>query len=410
MAAVLARLKELHEKVGNVGVDKLLAAAKKEGLAVNKRLVQTYQSTDASAQIFRPLPQSKGKTGSEEQGMRLQFDLIDQKARKVTYGGVEWSVILIIQDVFSRRVWGAPCRSKAPNHVAPVFRRLLNEIRDAPGITKIQIMSSDAGREWLGDVADLLESRDIVHKTVDKSDPNILSVLDRAIQTFRRRLAQSLADKNGPWPARVGKIIAQMNDTSHPALHGDDPAAFNKEGHEVQRFLTEQDNALKLKANQKLLEKRKQKLAEDGTYRVPVGGLTKFKRGFHQAYSSDTKAVDRVEGSTVVGADGSKVDIKRVMPVHEFSGEAREDVSGVDPRVSRKKDILITPLMQELYAWMDPGERTSFAAAAAHLKEEMGKNEYQETLKRAGVGHLVHAVEMFDEFEVEPGGYYFRRL
>ena len=66
MAATLARLKELHRKVGDVGVDKLWAAVKKEGLAgVNRQLVKDYLSTGAEAQIFRPLPESKGKTGAE---------------------------------------------------------------------------------------------------------------------------------------------------------------------------------------------------------------------------------------------------------------------------------------------------------------------------------------------------------
>ena len=59
MAAVVARLKELHEKVGDVGVDKLLRAAKKDGLKVTREIVKDYLSTDAPAQIFRKLPESK---------------------------------------------------------------------------------------------------------------------------------------------------------------------------------------------------------------------------------------------------------------------------------------------------------------------------------------------------------------
>ena len=70
MAAVVARLKELHEKVGDVGVDKLLRAAKKDGLKVTREIVKDYLSTDAPAQIFRKLPESKGKTGAEAQGFR----------------------------------------------------------------------------------------------------------------------------------------------------------------------------------------------------------------------------------------------------------------------------------------------------------------------------------------------------
>ena len=68
MAATIARLKQLQEKVGNVGVDKLFRAAKKDGLTVTRDLVKDYLSTDAPSQIFKKLPDSQGKTGAEAQG------------------------------------------------------------------------------------------------------------------------------------------------------------------------------------------------------------------------------------------------------------------------------------------------------------------------------------------------------
>ena len=108
MAATLARLKDLHEKVGDVGVDKLFRAAKKDGLRVTRDLVKDYLSTDAPAQIFRKLPESKGQIGAEAHGFRLQADVIDYKTRKATWQGTEYSVALVIMDVTSRRVWALP--------------------------------------------------------------------------------------------------------------------------------------------------------------------------------------------------------------------------------------------------------------------------------------------------------------
>ena len=105
MAATVAALKALHAKLGNVGVDKLLHGARREGIpGVNRRTIRDFLSTDAPAQLFRPLPESKGKTGSEAQAFRVQMDLIDFKSNKATWQGVEWSIVLVIIDVLSRRV------------------------------------------------------------------------------------------------------------------------------------------------------------------------------------------------------------------------------------------------------------------------------------------------------------------
>ena len=412
MAATVARLKELQKKIGDTGVDKLLRAAKKEGLAVNRQLVKDFLSTDAPTQVFKPLPESKGKTGAEAQGFRLQADLIDYSRRKATWNGVSYSYVLVIIDVASRRVWALPLKTKAPQHVAPVLYRMLRTIKNAPGMEKgLGIMTTDKDNAFTGASANVLENEGVTHRTHDPADVNVTSVLDRAIQTLKRRLAMSLAAKgrSAPWPSRVAEVVKQYNSTSHPALHNDEPEDFNKPGHAVKRFLTEQDNAKKLEHNQTLLEKRKAKLEAEGGYRVPVGGVSKFRRSFYQSYSSDVKEVDNIRGSVVKDKDGDKTDIKRIQVVNVFSGKAQDGLRGRNPRVDTQKDILLD-MMSYLYAFLEPGERISMASAAEELKRQMGA-EYRTTLRRAGFAQLARAVELFDEeFTLEDGGYYLRRV
>ena len=408
MAATLARLKELREKVGNTGVDKLYRAAKKEGLKVTRDLVKDYLSTDAPAQIFRKLPESKGQTGAEAQGFRLQADLIDYSRRKATWEGVSYSYVLILMDVGSRRVWALPVRTKAPQHVAPVLYRMLRTIKNSPGIGELGVLTTDKDAAFMNQAANVLENEGITHRTKDPADPNILAVLDRAIMTIKKRLAQSLAGKAGVWPSRVAQVVAQYNATYHPAIR-DEPGEFNDKDHAVKRFLVEQDNAEKLAGNQALLEKRKAKLEQEGGYREPLGGLNKFRRSFYQSYSSDVKEVDRIKGSVVKDTDGAKTDIKRVQVVNVFSGKAEDGLRGRNPRIDRQKDILVD-MMSLLFAFLEPGERVSTSAAAEELKRQMGI-EYRATLRKAGFQQLARAVALFDEeFEVEEGGYYIRRV
>ena len=145
MAATIERLKQLQEKVGDVGVDKLFRAAKKDGLKVTRDLVKDYLSTDAPSQVFKKLPESKGKTGAEAQGFRLQADLIDYSRRKATWEGVSYSYVLVIIDVASRRVWALPLKTKAPQHVAGPLYRLLRSIKNSPGIDDLGVLTTDKG-------------------------------------------------------------------------------------------------------------------------------------------------------------------------------------------------------------------------------------------------------------------------
>ena len=409
MATVTQQLKEIQDRIGNVGVDKLFAAARRKRIpGVTRETVRLFLATDSSKQIFRPLPESKGKTGAEDQQFRVQMDLIDMKysPSKISARGPSYKNALVLIDVMSRFAWGAPCISKDPNDVEPVLRRILHSMEKLPAF-----ISSDKGNEFTGSVDVLLESKDIIHRTKsDSHDMNSLSVVDRVIQTIKKRLAESLASKKGEWAQRLPVIVKQYNATQHPAIHGE-PDDFGKAGHEISGFITQAENAEKLKHNQVLLEKRKNKLTEEGGFRVPVGGPKAFHRGFKQAYSGEVFEIRKIEGSTAVGKDGKRIDVKRAMPVHAANGHAEAAGFALgDARIQNKKDKLVEPLMLELYTWLSPGERASLSNAAAHLKEQLGAAKYRDILKSVGFQHLVQAVRLFDhEFTVDSKGYYMKR-
>ena len=347
MPPIDVQLKEIQNRIGNVGVDKLFAAAKKKGIpGVTRYTVRLFLATDSSKQLFKPLPESKGKTGAEDQQFRVQMDLIDMKysPSKINARGPSYKNALILVDVMSRRVWGLPCLSKEPDDVKPVLRQILNSMEKLPAF-----ISSDRGNEFTGPVDKLLEDRSIIHRTKsDTHDMNSPSVVDRVIQTLKKRLAESLAGKKGEWAARLPLVIKQYNSTDHPAIHGE-PREFGKEGHEVAKFITQAENADKLKHNTALLDKRKKKLAEEGGFRVPVGGPKAFHRGFKQAYSGEVFEIRKIEGSTVTGKDGTKTDLKRAMPVHAASGYAEPGFALSDARIMKKREKLLEPFMLELY-------------------------------------------------------------
>ncbi len=111
MPTTSQQLKELQERIGNVGVDKLYAAARRKRIpGVTRETVRLFLATDAPKQLFKPLPESKGKTGAEAQQFRIQMDLIDMKysPSKVSARGPSYKNAIVLIDVMSRFAWGAP--------------------------------------------------------------------------------------------------------------------------------------------------------------------------------------------------------------------------------------------------------------------------------------------------------------
>ncbi len=152
----------------------------------------------------------------------------------------------MVIDIFTRKVWAKPVRSKEPAAVADVLRQILNEMDSPP-----KVMSSDKGNEFTGAVDALLEEKDVVHRVKgEKYDPNVLAVVDRAIQTVKKRLAESLADDPGEWATRIHEVVRQYNATEHETVHG---APKEIATNPIAKFMVLQDNAHKLKHNQTVL-------------------------------------------------------------------------------------------------------------------------------------------------------------
>ena len=101
MAELALQLQELQKEIGETGQAKLLAAAKKKGIAVSKEQVQRFLSTKGENQIFLPLPPSQGKTGSESYKFRYMMDLADMRTNP-SKGNSAW---LLLVNVYSREAF-----------------------------------------------------------------------------------------------------------------------------------------------------------------------------------------------------------------------------------------------------------------------------------------------------------------
>ena len=115
----IEKLQKLSSDLGNPGAEKLFIAARRRGLKMKKKEVNTLLSRLGERQIFQPIQPSKGKSASEDIDARYQMDLIDlhTDAAFEKTGGTQKYVLILI-NVFTREVFASPMANKEPSTVA----------------------------------------------------------------------------------------------------------------------------------------------------------------------------------------------------------------------------------------------------------------------------------------------------
>ncbi len=233
LAAQLEKLKELSDELGMPGQKALLAAARREGLNLIKiDHVKNLLSGSGAKAIFKPLNASVGKTVASGENSRWMMDLFFHK--------VEWKKyvpVLVIVDVFSRKVWAKPVEDKTPEKVRDALSELLDEIGEKPAE-----ISSDLGNEFAPPVKTFLTGKDIVlRQDVAKYDRNAHSLIDNKIQKIKTRIARLLSVNAGmSWVDVLPKAVQAQNKLVSEPLHG---APNDVKTDSVRSFMITQDMA-----------------------------------------------------------------------------------------------------------------------------------------------------------------------
>ena len=110
--------------------------------------------------MFQQRKPLQGETAPRDE-TEFQMDMVDYRASP----SGRFKNILVLLQVFSRRVFMKATLSKKPDAV----ERALKDLLDRAGPCKV--ISSDQGGEFVnGQVSRLLERRNIVHRVKDKGD------------------------------------------------------------------------------------------------------------------------------------------------------------------------------------------------------------------------------------------------
>lgn len=209
-----------------LGSLKRLSTAVKKKLPAHESTVKHWLSSQDTYTLHRKALKKFKRRRIVVNGMedQLQADLIDMSKFKQVNDG--YTFILSIIDVFSKKAWAIPLRSKSGVEVAEAFSKFLTEKR-------FRTLQVDKGREFLNKhVKDVLQKHKVKWFTTENEDIKA-AVVERWNQTIQSKIYKwftKTGDKK--WVHILPKLTASYNATRHSAT-GTAPNDVNYDNEEL---------------------------------------------------------------------------------------------------------------------------------------------------------------------------------
>ena len=308
----MERLADLAKELGYPGVEKLWRAAERQHVAVTKYQVAAFVRAQGQRQVLAPRPKYNGKIVATKINDRWAADLIDYTAKpsESKNSTDPYQYVLIVQDVFSRKLWAVAMRVKDTETVRQAFEHI---VRSGAGVPRE--LDTDNGLEFRGVFEHYLEEEGIEHSIADSRNKNARGVLDAAIKVFKQQLARiQVAEDRRDWAALVPRAVAAYNDTVHSGLIGRAPD--DVAGDDDVTFLLKERAAEGIQTNQAHIEARAKKLERLGGFRNELGHQPRgFERSFKPRYGDEVHKVGGVIGARVYSESGEGYATRHVLPV-----------------------------------------------------------------------------------------------
>lgn len=160
---------------------------------------------------------------------------------------------LLVIDVFSRRVFTRPLRTKETNTVKEAFEEIISEINN-----RIEVIQTDSGAEFKG-LKRFFEEKDIRHQY--KYGKTKCNFAESAIFSIKLRLYTALrANNSRNWPLYLQKVVSNYNNTPKSYINNQTPNDFQSSFDDVKipwrpkepDFATQVKNQKKYGANKNL--------------------------------------------------------------------------------------------------------------------------------------------------------------
>ena len=362
------RLAALAKELGYPSANKLHDAATREGLRLTHMQIQGFIASQSVRQVFHKLPPSKGKIAAPSVDEVWIADLVDYSWRpsesKEKSKEPPFQYILVVQDIFSRRLMGTPLRDKLADTCQKAFQRIVEDRNVKP-----KVLATDLGWEFKGAFEDYLEREGIYHRLKDPRALNSQGTLDAAIRTLRPILARiQVEEQTKDWATEVERAIKIYNRLGHAHLHERSPDDVRDDGD--MRFHLQKQAAEEMQHNSDMIKRRDARIVAAGNFREELPAR-KFNRSYQVNYGDKVHAVQSVFNNRVVDSEGNAFVARHVLPVKAGSSDINaQGANNAIAPADEKRKATLEPFKQRIATYL--GDLGKYEHEVASYMKEIG--------------------------------------
>ena len=372
----MQEISEVFEELNYPSSARLKRVLEQRGIVFDAKVVDKLVKGESTRQVQAPRPLFNGKIWAVDLNDRWFADLIDLTAAP-SDGGKKTALeptndgeryILVVQDVFSRRIWAKALHSKRPETVTEAFETILKSSGERP-----RSLTTDGAAEFQGVFKELVEREGIETHTKDRYEPNVISTLDVAIGNLKKALVRvARKQRTDDWASILAKVVQGQNRLPNDSyLEGKTPASVANDAEQIAHL--KEKNIGFIKQNEELRQIRQEKLDDAGSFRVVVPKTMHFSRGFKPRWSEEVHRVADVSGHVVTDDRGHTYKTKFVQPVADSTDDAgpvRMEMRG-SVQTTQKQHRLLNDLSEQVVTRLGKGNVVTLARVGIFLKSTL---------------------------------------
>ncbi len=295
-------MEQIWKDSGYGGAARLWSLVKGKIDGIKQKDVQAFLAKQETAQLHKRAPKDSKSHHITSAGNQLdmQADLLDMSKYARNNGGMNW--ILLVEDIFNRKSYAAPLKTKSPNDVLPA----LNKAFEYLGKPQLSLVT-DNGTEFMGIVGKRLKDLHIVHHTVEVGDHRSLGMIDSLSRFFKNAVHRHFTQtQTTNWVNYLPTLLESYNHTPHSSLKGMTPIEAE----------TRETDTRNLAYEQVVKDAKPSKFEIGDTVRV-LKQKSVFGKGYEIRYSIERFTVDKIEGKNYILSNGKgyrEHDLQKVVP------------------------------------------------------------------------------------------------
>lgn len=308
----------LWSALGFPGITKFSTFLRNRGIHINNEQLKSTIESVFSYQLHKSqYNKIRSKIVANYPYEFVQIDLLDMHQFFRTNQGNRW--ILIAIDIFTRKSFAQPIKTKRSVEVAPAMEHIIKEIGSE--ITNIE---SDDGPEFRGVFKNLMQKYNINHQ-VFTNDHHTLGVINGFSRTIKNMIYNDFTFRNSTnWIDHLQSFVKAYNHRPHQALNNLSPIESFKHLSEVWDI-----NNLK----SKIQPHHNYNVGDTVRIRVDKGT---FSKGYTPIWSQTTHKIAKIMNSNAILDNDVRVRLENLQKV-PINSPSTQDQSQLAQATSDEK-------------------------------------------------------------------------